>query len=256
MSQHKSVCARRYLKWLRQHVNADDSTDTACSKTVPRPLQLGSCGSPERSSLHLNGDGPPRSSHDFRTLRIVHQHVVGARLTGDALTRALLIFEETDDIEAYKQALAAAFHLNITFDSQGIRRRSRRAGFSCLAGLACAIDDLIRGHASIDTTYERDRTILHLACAAGLAELLEPLFWRGASFVSLDADGQTPLTWAVCSGDLDAVLFALALGADPNLGNPFYWASLTAKRGVMAALIENGASVNKTTYYDPAILGH
>jgi ankyrin repeat protein len=105
------------------------------------------------------------------------------------------------------------------------------------------IDNLNRGCPSIDDTLE---LILWNACTFGCAELLEPLFWRGASFSTIDISGETPLTRAVRSGDLDTVFFALALGADPNSGHAFTLASLNRRHDIMTALVKHGADVNKT----------
>jgi ankyrin repeat protein len=107
------------------------------------------------------------------------------------------------------------------------------------------IDEVNRDHASINTMGSNGVTILHVACAFGLAELLEPLFWRGASFDIFNEAGVIPLEEAVHNGDLDTVLFALALGADPTLGYPFVIASAAERHDIMETLTNYGADVNE-----------
>jgi ankyrin repeat protein len=245
MAQHKSICAKRYLKWLQQHNNLDDADGTAHLKSAPKSLQLGSHVPRGPDTQRPKDDNPPRSQYKGRALHLVHEHIFDARLTGDALTCALMTFEEMDDIDAYGQALVAAFRLNITFDSQNIRPLQESGRFSDLAELALMIDEVNRDHACINETGRLSLAILHLACALGLAELLEPLFWKGASFDTIDAMDQTPLVHAVQSGDLDTVLFALALGADPALGTPLTKASFAGRRDIMMALAKYGADVNE-----------
>jgi ankyrin repeat protein len=245
MSQHRSICAKRYLRWLQQHNHLDGTAGTAHFKSAPRSLQLDSHISREQNTQRSDDDGPSLSQNQGHTLRIVREHIFDARLTGDALTCALMFFEETDDIEAYEEALVAAFRLYITFGGQGIRPSKRNVRFDDLSELALLIGVVNRDHASINTTGGLGMTILHLTCAMGLADLLEPLFWRGASFDAVDHDGATPLTWAVKSGDPDTVLFALALGADPRLGHPVVNVSLAERRDAMTTLAESGAHNNE-----------
>jgi ankyrin repeat protein len=255
MSQHKSVCAKRYLKWLQQHSDPDDIGGTATSRSGPRSLQLGSHVLRGPNTQRPEDDSPPRSQYN---LHLVHEHIFDARLTGDALTSMLRFFEITDDINAYKQALVAAFRLNISFDSQNIRPLQESGRFSDLAELALMIDEVNWDHASINTVDSNGMTILHLACGMGLAELLEPLFWRGASFDIIDEDGLTPLEWAVKSGNLDTVLFALALGADPTSGYPFLLGaseSIAKRRDIMETLTKYGADVNEKNLDGDTALG-
>jgi ankyrin repeat protein len=246
MSQHSFRCARRYWKRVQTHASLDGSDHTTELKSTSNFIQLDSSVSQGRDAPYRAGDNWTTSDNNDQTLRIVHENAFDARLTEHALTCALLFFEKMNDTEAYKKALAVAFRLNATIDSMGIRPREQHACFNALVHLALMIDQLGRGHVSIETTNGRNMTIMHVACAAGLAELLEPLFWRGASFDTLDDKAQTPLSWAVRSADVDTVLFALALGADPKLGCPFAIASLDDKRDIMTILLEYGADVNET----------
>jgi ankyrin repeat protein len=248
MAQHKSICAKRYLKWLQQHSDLDDIAGTATSRSGPRSLQRGIYVWREKDTQQSNNDDPSRSQRGDQPLRIVYEHTFDARLTGDALNWMLRFFETTDDSDAYKQALVAAFRLNITFDSQKTRPLQKSGRFNDLAELAMMIDEVNRDHASINTMDSNGMTILHLACAAGLADLLEPLFWRGASLDTFDEDGLTPLERAVESGDLDTVLFALALGADLAFGSPFTLASHAERRDIMETLTKYGADVNEEDY--------
>jgi ankyrin repeat protein len=255
MAQHKSKCAKRYLKWLQQHNNLDDADGTAHLKSAPKSLQLGSHIPRGPDTQRPKDDNPPRSQYKGRALHLVHEHIFDARLTGDALTCALTTCEEMDDIDAYGQALVAAFRLNITFDSQNIRPLQESERFSGLADLALMIDEVNRDHSSISKGNWNGMTVLDVACASGLAELLEPLFWRGASFNAFDEDSVTPLTYAVQSGDLDTVIFALALGADPNLGHPFVMALSAGRRDIMETLTKYGANVNEEDSHGDTALG-
>jgi ankyrin repeat protein len=237
------MCAKRYLKWLQQHNDLDDTASTGNSRSAPRSLQLGIYVRREPDTQQSNNDDPPRSQHGNQALRIVHEHTFDARLTGDALTGALMTFEETDDIEAYKEALVAAFRLNITF--QNIRPLQKSERFGDLAELALMINEVNRDHAFINAVGRHEMPILHQACCAGLADLLEPLFWRGASFGTDVEFYRTPLFQAVGSGDLDTVVFALALGADPNLRYNFTFASIAKRGDIVMALVKYGADVNE-----------
>jgi ankyrin repeat protein len=242
MSHHRSTCANRYLKWLQQQGDLDDTPGTAHFKSAPKSLQLGSRSLSGHNTQPKNDDNPQNSRREDHAFHIVHEHIFDARLTGDALTSALQFFEETDDIEAYKEALVAAFRLRITFDCQVIRPSKTNRRFIFLAELASMIGEV--DLASINTTGGLGMTILHLACVSDLADMLEPLFWRGASFDAFDESGLTALTYAVKSGDLDTVLVALALGADPTLGQPVASALSAERRDIMMALIQYGTDFN------------
>jgi ankyrin repeat protein len=245
MSQHGPRCARKYWEKVRKHASLGVGDDTAQFKTTPNIIQLGLQDSQGRNASRLSSNGSPISEDEHHNIRIVHEFNFDARLTGDALNSMLKFFEITDDIDAYKQALVAAFRLNITFDSQNIRPLQASGRFSGLAELALMIDKVNRDHTSINTMDSNGMTILHLACAAGLADLLEPLFWRGASLETFHEDGLTPLERAIEFGDLDTVLFALALGADPTLGCPFVIASSAERHDIMETLTKYGADVDE-----------
>jgi ankyrin repeat protein len=246
MSQHGPRCARKYWEKVQKHASLGVGNDTAQFKTTPNIIQLGLQDSQGRNASRLSSNGSPTSGDEHHNIRIVHEFNFDARLTGVALTSMLRFFELTDDIDAYKQALVAAFRLNIIFDGQNIRPLQESGRFSDLAELALMIDEVNRDHASINTMESNGMTILHLACGMGLGELLEPLFWRGASFDIFDETGLTPLEEAVGYGDLDTVLFALALGADPNSGNPLTVASSAGRRDITTVLIEYGADFNES----------
>jgi ankyrin repeat protein len=246
MPQHVSRCVRKYWKSVQKHASLDCVKDTAQFERTSNTIQLGFQGEQGRNASRLNSDDSPTPEDEDQPLRIVREHNFDARLSGDALTWALMFFEEMDDKKAYKEALVAAFRLNITFDCQSIRPHEERDVFYYLAELALMIDEVNRGHASINATGRFGMmTIMHLACISGIAELLELLFWRGAIFDKLDEYDVTALNYAVRSGDLDTVIFALALGADPNLGSPFTSASSDGRRDIMMALVKYGADVDE-----------
>jgi hypothetical protein len=129
MSQHRSICAKRYSKWLQQHNDLDDTAGIVTSRSGPRSLQRGIYVWREKDTQQSNNDDPSRSQRGDQPLRIVYEHIFDARLTGDALTCALMTFEETDDIDAYNQTLTAAFRLNITFNCQGTRPSKKGVRF-------------------------------------------------------------------------------------------------------------------------------
>jgi ankyrin repeat protein len=242
---HRPRCAKRYLKRLQQHAELNDSVGAAESKSAPRPVQLDPQVSLEQNVLHLKDHGPSRPRPQDHTLRILHEHTFDDRLTADAVTCALLSFEQSDDIESYKKLLAAVLRLRLPFDSQGIRSRKPLAHFDDLTSLASSVDNFMRSHASVTATDEFVTTILHLARSAGLAEVLEPPVGRGASFDTLDNGNQTTPTDDTSPSSLDTVLVAPVREAESDLGYRFAMASLGGKRDLMMALVKQGADVNE-----------
>jgi ankyrin repeat protein len=81
------------------------------------------------------------------------------------------------------------------------------------------------------------------------------LFWRGAFFDIFDEAGLTPLKVAVECGDLDTVIFALALGVDPALDSPFIIATLAERHDITGTLAKHGADVNEKHRYGDTALG-
>jgi ankyrin repeat protein len=187
----------------------------------------------------------PNSQGVTCTLRIVYERTFDIRLAAAALPHALLYFEETMDIGSYKEALAMALLLNIAIDNADRRPREPDERFNMLNNLAIAVDQLIRGERQINEPDNMmGRTILHDACAAGAAEVLESLFWRGACFNKLSLGQVTPLANAIGSGDLDTIRFSLALGSDPTRN--LYNACQSKRKDIASLLLEYGANIYHT----------
>ncbi|KAJ3094354.1 SPT3 Dosage dependent suppressor of Ty-induced promoter mutations-like protein [Phlyctochytrium planicorne] len=70
----------------------------------------------------------------------------------------------------------------------------------------------------IDTPHKRTRlTLLHLACQAGMTTLAKYLMSSGAEVDARDANGYTPLHFAVMNGERSVVMELLETGASPFL---------------------------------------
>ncbi|GAB7334095.1 hypothetical protein MBLNU13_g06173t1 [Cladosporium sp. NU13] len=189
----------------------------------------------------------PDSRDESRTLRVVPEMTVNLRLAADALGWVLLYFEKTNNVELYKEALATALRLNITVNWPEELLNEPADPFLRLRDLAVAINRPVHGDIGIidcDLTIH-SKTILHKACAAGVAEILEPLFWRGACFDAIDCIHGTPLACAIYSGDIDTVRYALALGSDPNLNCPLFDAFTFGRYDIVTLLLNHGADINQ-----------
>ena len=241
MSQHRATCARKYWRKVQQHSSRlDDSTSAVQSASRPYSSHLSTLDSSEE--ILRSSDSRDRSY----TLRVVPEMTVNFRLAADALPWALLYAMKTNDVESYKEALVTAVRLNFTIKRpEELLLDFTTYSFYLLADLATAVDRLVRGDIGINNFMEDGQTILHKACAVGAAEMLEPLYWRGACFDALDSDGETPLHDAVRSGDIDTVRYALALGSDPNLNFPLYWAISAEGQDIIMLLLKHGADINQ-----------
>lgn len=242
MPQHEATCARKYWRKIQQRASLTDSVELAQSKSRIFSSRLTTL---EVDDRRFREGIVSEARDEIDTLRIVHENIFDEGLAADALAQALLWFEETENIESYKAALAAALHLNIS--TSDLRRPHKPVDdFDQLFLLAIDVNRLARGYKQIndldDATYT---TILHVACATGFAELLEPLFWKGADFDSIDAFDNTPLELAIECGDIDTVRFALALGSDPNRNCPLSAAYDTGRHDIATLLVEHGAGFNQ-----------
>jgi hypothetical protein len=126
MSQHGPRCARKYWERVRKHASLGVGDEMAQFKTTPNIIQLGLQDSQGRNASRLSSNDSPISEDEHHNICIVHEFKFDARLTAYAFEATLLYFEETDDMEAYKEALVAAFRLNIIFDCEGIRPHEER----------------------------------------------------------------------------------------------------------------------------------
>ena len=179
------------------------------------------------------------------TFRIVYENTFDTILAVEALNQALRRFQETENVESYRAALVTALRLSISISSLE-RPHELDFDFYDLYLIAKYFDEIVRGIRQVNDLDDYFCTpILHAACFAGFAELLEPLFWRGACFNTIDSFNETPLDSAVCSGDIDIVRYALALGSDPNRGCPLFRAFTAGKFDIVTLLLKQGADINQ-----------
>lgn len=240
MSQHSARCAIKYWTRVQRYANLNDCTWAQSKSPLGPP-------NPVRDyAVPFQGEGVTGQQDKGCTLRIVHEHTFDVRLAGDALSQSLLYFEETEDVESYKAALVTVLLLGIPIIDPSKRPSKRCNRFNILNNLAVSINELIRGDIEINDINADGETILDEVCFAGVANLLEPLFWRGAVFDDIPSDDNTPLLLAIQSGDLDTVRFALALGSDPNLLWPLRDAWVAGRQDMMTLLVDCGADINYT----------
>lgn len=246
MSQHRATCARKYWRKVQQHANLD-YVDVAQSKSQLCPSRISPPNEFAENNLHFQIEELSEAQEKNHALRIVCENTFDARLSADALTQALRWFEDTKNVEFYKAALVTALRLNISIgDLRPPHERDHL--FYQLSLIATYLDEIVRGVRQVnDLDYKHGTTILHAACYAGFAELLEPLFWRGACFDALDLFDGTPLDSAIHSGDIDTVRFALALGSDPNLRCPLHGAFSARRHDIIALLLKHGADINQSS---------
>jgi ankyrin repeat protein len=237
MPQHKATCARKYWRKIEQHPSLIEIASVVQGASQPYSSHL------SISDLSEGNVQLPDARDETCTLRIVPEMTLNLRLAADALARALVHFKKTNNVESYKAALVTAFRLNINIEWPERLPDEAPEIFLQLSELATAVDQLVRGNTRINDLVDHGE-LLHRACAAGVAEILEPLFWRGARFDVLDTDGYTPLESAIESGDIDTVLFALTLGSDPNQNHPLLAAYEAGRHDIMTLLVEYGADVN------------
>ena len=163
------------------------------------------------------------------------------------MTQALRPFHEAGDVESYKAALVTALRFRLNLSITGLEQTyGRESRFYWLYLTATYFDEIVRGVRRInDPVDEFGTSVLHAACRAGFAELLEPLFWRDANFNTADHFGETPLDFAIRSSDIDTVRYALALGSDPDLNCPLFYAFNTARLDIVTLLLKHGADINQ-----------
>lgn len=100
-----------------------------------------------------------------------------------------------------------------------------------------------------EVTSELDSKLLsEVAENCDLDECLR-LLSEGADVNARDADGCTPLLWAVLSGNMEVASLLIEKGADINSSNndgetALHWASTTGNTEIAEMLISKGAEVN------------
>lgn len=233
-AQHESGCARKY--WTTICRNADLTTN-------------------QNQGFQSNGVDGPSVQRDLspdvqlvpateNSLCVVHEININTRLASKAFNIALDHCEEPGGVEWCLEALTASFCHGIPIEPHP-RNISWFGQVNALFRLAESVGECIRGEVDISDEDEDGYTLLDLACQAGAASLLEPLFWRGAKFHSLS------LFSAFRSGSFDTVHFCLALGADPNDFPLEYWDESALMRAsaspetshITSLLVEYGANV-------------
>ena len=80
-----------------------------------------------------------------------------------------------------------------------------------------ALEAMLGGGMSLETTDPAGRTALHAAAGAGSVQAATFLLDRGLAIDGVDASGRTPLMEAVTRADPEMVKFLLRQGADPTL---------------------------------------
>src|SRR5436190_23265263 len=97
----------------------------------------------------------------------------------------------------------------------------------------------------------RDMKVLIRAIEQGDLKGVCRVVQDGIGVNALSSDGQTPLTVAVATGNVDIVKKLLAAGADPNQASgkngetPLTLATRRGSEELVALLIEGGADINK-----------
>jgi ankyrin repeat protein len=247
MPQHRAVCARRYWRIVQQHANPSGSANAAPMRSQSHFAQSDKQTLPEDNTLHIQDEITSKAQEDSDSLRFFHERSFTVMLATDALPCALRHFMKDEDVESFKAALVTALSLNMTIND--LDHAPCFVDFADLKLLAIAIDRLVRGGIQInDWPVGFGGTILHMACRAGCAELLEPLFWRGASLDAIDDEFRTPLDCALRSGDMDTARFILALGSDPNANDALFEAWDAGRQDFVTMLVEHGVDVNQQDY--------
>jgi hypothetical protein len=242
-ARHESRCAIRYwAKVCRNSELINEIQDGQCTEINWRPLV--------RRDMYPDAQLIPATGS---ILRVVHEIDINVRLASEAFNVAFRHYQKTGNIESCLEAISTSLCLSIPIepDQCGFRLFDP---FVNLYFLAQYIGEYVRGEEEhINAADDKGSLLMHYACIAGAAELIEPLFWRGAEF------GSKSLLYAVRSGSFDTVRFCLTLGADPNdfmvdwddWGNsPLTLASASPEKSHIASLlIEYGAAVSVANDY-------
>lgn len=108
---------------------------------------------------------------------------------------------------------------------------------------------------SVDTSFWQDRTLLHLSVLAEKKQMAKWLLEKGANVNKQDADGMTPLLWAVSKGDIDLVLLLLSYQPNFKLVNHrgesvLHLAAIHKHISLIKLLLKNGADKSIRDKYD------
>lgn len=150
------------------------------------------------------------------SLRVVHEINFDTHLASQTFSLVFLHCWNTGNIESCLEAITASLRLSVPIHPQLLDSDVFPLGdpFEFLSDLAHSIGEVVRGERDINGGDYEASHAMKVACESGAADLIEPLFWRGA-----ELDGAN-LIFAIYSGSFDTVRFCLALGADPNHCSP------------------------------------
>jgi ankyrin repeat protein len=200
-ARHESRCARKYCaKVCRNAELTEDMGRDQSNEINRRPLI--------RRDILPDAEPIPAAEHD---LRVVHEIDLDTRLAAKALNLVFLHCWDTRNVESCLETIAISLRLGVPIDVEDHFLSFFEDSYrDDLVSFANCIGRYVQGEAAIDHPNINGLTMMDQACIQGAADLLEPLFWRGAKF------GKSALFYAVGSGSFDTVRFCLALGADPN----------------------------------------
>lgn len=204
--RHESTCAKKYwanvcrIAELTKEIRPDRSNETNLRPPARRRIL------PDVEPIPVADKG----------LRVVREIDVDMRLASRAFDFVFFHCAETGDVDSCLEAITASFRHNIPIKRADPAEPLGNATFWDLSSLAQDIGEYVRGERDINDRDVEGSTIMDLACTAGAADLIEPLFWEGAVFSDVS------FLDAIESGSSDTVRFCLALGADPN-DYPPYW---------------------------------
>jgi ankyrin repeat protein len=235
--RHQWRCARKY--WTKVCNNASLTSQIQSGQSIDFS------GPAARRNTFPDAQPIPAAED---CLRVVHEIDINVRLVSDAFDLMFLHCRNIGDIDSCLEAITASLRLSVPIEPD-IRELSLHDPFLDLLWLALAIGKYVRGKRNINDEDADGDTLMDLACRAGAADLIEPLFWRGA------AVNDRTLLQAIESESFDTVRFCLALGADPNSysselsysndePSPLNLASVDSETShIVSLLIEYGATV-------------
>jgi hypothetical protein len=200
-ARHKSRCGRKYWAKVCNHASLTNQIQGGHSNDFNGSAILRNM-SPDAQLI------PPTGS----SLRVVQEINIDVRLASKAFDVLFLQCWNTGNIDSCLEAITASLHLSVPLgtDPHELYEFSLFDPFCNLFFLAQFIGEYVRGERDINDEDGDGSLVMNRACATGAADLIEPLFWRGAEF------DESTLFSAIESDNFDTVRFCLALGADPN----------------------------------------
>lgn len=134
--------------------------------------------------------------------------------------------------------------------------QSSREAWQCVASNdSTTIKGWLQNGMSIDTVFGQDRSLLHMAVLSGRKKMVVWFIGQLANINKQDADGMTPLLWAVSKGDEWMVRYFL--GMNPNLKlvnhrgeSVLHLAAIHKRIDLVRWLLKAGADKNIRDKYD------